>query len=69
MNVSRTPRMDADVVTLWPKLTCQSAPYCIYQIEVREGFDRDDLLHELAELETKALGHVKHGRFHTESET
>jgi len=38
----------------------------IWQIETHEGFDRDDLLHELAELETKALGHIKHGRYHTE---
>jgi hypothetical protein len=34
----------------------------IYQIECQEGFDLDDLLHELAILEEKALGHVKHGK-------
>ena len=38
----------------------------IWQIEIQEGFGCDDLLHELAELETKALGHIKHGRFHSE---
>ncbi len=35
---------------------------CIYQIECDEGFDLADLLHELAILEQKALGRVKHGR-------
>ena len=38
----------------------------LYLIECDEGFSLDDLLHELAELETKALGHAKHGRFHSE---
>ena len=35
---------------------------CIYQIECDEGFSLDDLLLELAVLEQKALGYVKHGR-------
>ncbi len=35
---------------------------CIYQIECDEGFALDDLLLELAMLELKALGQVKHGR-------
>lgn len=38
----------------------------LYLIECDEGFDCDDMLHVLAELETKALGHIKHGRFHNE---
>jgi hypothetical protein len=36
--------------------------YRIFQIECDEGFSCDDLLHELAVLEQKALGYVKHGR-------
>jgi hypothetical protein len=32
----------------------------LYQIECDEGFVPDDLLHELALLEQKALGRVKH---------
>jgi hypothetical protein len=36
--------------------------YRISQIECAEGFSLDDLLHELAILERKALDHVKHGR-------
>ena len=38
----------------------------LYLIECDEGFSLDDLLHELAELETKALGHAKHGQFRSE---
>jgi hypothetical protein len=34
----------------------------LYHIECAEGFDLTDLLHELALLETKALGRIKHGR-------
>lgn len=37
---------------------------CIYQVECDEGFELDDLLHELALLEEKALGYVKHGKRH-----
>lgn len=33
----------------------------LYMIECDEGFSLDDLLHELAVLERKALGHIKHG--------
>jgi hypothetical protein len=33
----------------------------IGRIECDEGFSLDDLLHELAMLERKALGYVKHG--------
>ncbi len=33
----------------------------IYRIETDEGFDLADLLHELAMLELKALGDIKHG--------
>jgi len=33
----------------------------IYRIETEEGFNLDDLLHELAMLELKALGDTKHG--------
>ncbi len=33
----------------------------IQWIECDEGFGLDDLLHELAMLERKALGYVKHG--------
>jgi hypothetical protein len=33
----------------------------IQRIECDEGFGLDDLLHELAMLERKALGYVKHG--------
>ncbi len=36
--------------------------YTIRVIECDEGFSLDDLLHELAILEQKALGSVKHGR-------
>ncbi len=35
---------------------------CIYQIVCDEGFSLDDVLLELATLELKALGQVKHGR-------
>lgn len=38
----------------------------LYLIECDEGFSCDDLLHELAVLETKALGQAKHGKFHSE---
>jgi hypothetical protein len=34
----------------------------IDQIKCDEGFDLEDLLHELAILEEKALGRLKHGR-------
>lgn len=34
----------------------------IYMIECDEGFELVDLLHELAILEQKALGYVKHGQ-------
>jgi hypothetical protein len=34
----------------------------IWRIESDEGFALDDLLHERAILEQKALGYVKHGR-------
>ncbi len=34
----------------------------IYEVECDEGFSLDDLLSELAVLEAKALGQVKHGR-------
>ena len=34
----------------------------ISHIECEEGFDLADLLHELAILEEKALGRIKHGR-------
>jgi hypothetical protein len=34
---------------------------CISHIECAEGFDLADLLHELAILEDKALGRIKHG--------
>ena len=34
----------------------------IWRIETDEGFALDDLLHELARLEQKAFGYVKHGR-------
>jgi hypothetical protein len=34
----------------------------LWLIECDEGFSCDDLLHELAILEQKALGHLKHGR-------
>lgn len=34
----------------------------LYEIECDEGFDLADLLHELAILEEKAMGRVKHGR-------
>jgi hypothetical protein len=37
----------------------------LYLIECDEGFSLDDLLHDLAVLETKALGHAKHGKFHS----
>src|SRR6266704_2157775 len=40
---------------------------CIYQIECDEGFSLDDLLLELAVLEEKALGQVKHGSGGSES--
>jgi hypothetical protein len=33
----------------------------IYRIETDESFELDDLLHELAVLELKALGSLKHG--------
>ena len=33
----------------------------IYRIETEEGFNLTDLLHELAMLELKALGDIKHG--------
>ena len=33
----------------------------IERIETEEGFDLADLLHELAMLELKALGDIKHG--------
>jgi hypothetical protein len=33
----------------------------VYLIECEEGFEQDDLLHELGILEQKALGRVKHG--------
>jgi hypothetical protein len=33
----------------------------IYRIETEEGFDLADLLHELAMLELKALGDIRHG--------
>jgi hypothetical protein len=33
----------------------------IYEIECDQGFSLDDLLHELAILEEKALGRIKHG--------
>lgn len=36
--------------------------YRIYEIECAEGFSLDDLLHELAVLERKALGYIKYGR-------
>jgi len=35
---------------------------CIYQVECDRGFTLADLLHELAVLEEKALGEVKHGQ-------
>jgi hypothetical protein len=34
----------------------------IQRVECNEGFSLADLLHELAMLEQKACGHVKHGR-------
>jgi hypothetical protein len=34
----------------------------IQRVECDEGLSLDDLLHELAMLEQKACGHVKHGR-------
>jgi hypothetical protein len=34
----------------------------ISRIECEEGFDLADLLHELAILEEKALGRIKHGK-------
>ena len=33
----------------------------IWRIEFDEGFSLDDLLHELAMLEQKSVGYVKHG--------
>jgi hypothetical protein len=33
----------------------------LYEIEIDEGFSLGDLLQELARLELKALGRVKHG--------
>ena len=37
----------------------------IWRIACDEGFELDDLLHELAMLERKAVGYVKHGRLLT----
>ena len=34
----------------------------IYEIECDQGFSLDDLLHELAILEEKAFGRIKHGK-------
>jgi hypothetical protein len=34
----------------------------LYLIECDEGFSCDGLLHKLALLERKALGHIKHGK-------
>jgi hypothetical protein len=36
----------------------------ISMIECDEGFELVDVLHELAILEQKALGYLKHGRRH-----
>jgi hypothetical protein len=43
-------------------LSVDWSPYCIDAIACEEGFELEDLLHELAILEQKALGHAKHGR-------
>jgi hypothetical protein len=41
---------------------------CIHEVHCEEGFALEDLLHELAILETKALGRVKHGKRHPSTE-
>ena len=61
--LNEATRYDSEIIGT---LYVDWSQHCIDDIACEECFELDDLLHELAVLEEKAIGYVKHGKRHQE---